>query len=448
MISGITLVDSFCISIIWQSTLFLLVGLILSFVLRKHAAHAHRILLLSIIASVLVPVMTIFIRHLGLGFFEAKPLEIQSKFEEPVPDKSFGPYIFAPTELSLQPQTGVENKLLVESAKESVAVPFSLSTFIRLHWRIILLFGWAAISFLMIVRLIVTFSLGVRLLRKAEPLECDRINQALHHAKTKLGIQKDVKLFASRRIKSPVIWCWKRKPVLLVPKDAGRFHERIDWTGILCHELAHWKRRDHIDGLIAEIALCIIPWQVLLWWAKIRMINLSEHACDDWVIATGKTGADYAESLLDLTPGGQMAFVPSVVRNKNELAQRIRRILKDSCGNPRTGLLWAVTVCLITCSFAVTVAFAQTRAPDSESVNNTNNDNLITSSERQAPLNEENQQIFEVHKWNPNEMVELLNTILTNKMNAESASRSENDRIVLIPVPEKNWIIVRALLKL
>ncbi|MHC4168747.1 MAG: hypothetical protein ACYSWQ_17490, partial [Planctomycetota bacterium] len=64
-----------------------------------------------------------------------------------------------------------------------------------------------------------------------------------------------------------------------------------------------------------------------------------------------------------------MAFVPAVVSSKKGLADRIRRILKDSCGNPRTGAAWALAVSAITVCVALGVAFAQTRPakPDLES---------------------------------------------------------------------------------
>jgi len=146
-----------------------------------------------------------------------------------------------------------------------------------------------------------------------------------------------------------------------VPSAAGRFDNKVDWAGVLCHELAHYKRRDHICGLLAELAVCILPWHPLLWWAKSRLVRLSEQACDDWVVATGQTGTDYAESLLDLTPGGQMAFVPAVVSSKRGLAGRIRRILQDNCGNPRTGVVWALVVSIMAVCLTVGVACAQTR---------------------------------------------------------------------------------------
>jgi len=54
-----------------------------------------------------------------------------------------------------------------------------------------------------------------------------------------------------------------------------------------------------------------------------------------------------------------MAFVPAVVSSKKGLASRIHRILKDNCGNPRTGILWALTASAIAICLAVGVAFAQ-----------------------------------------------------------------------------------------
>lgn len=56
-----------------------------------------------------------------------------------------------------------------------------------------------------------------------------------------------------------------------------------------------------------------------------------------------------------------MAFVPAVVSSKRGLAGRVRRILKDNCGNPRTGAAWALGVSVAAICLSVGIAFAQTR---------------------------------------------------------------------------------------
>ncbi|MHC4362288.1 MAG: DUF1573 domain-containing protein, partial [Planctomycetota bacterium] len=180
-------------------------------------------------------------------------------------------------------------------------------------------------------------------------------------ARAKLGIDSKVEVRTSQGVRSPVIWCWGPRPVLLVPSTAAEADKRLDWASILCHELAHWKRRDHIAGLLAELAACVLPWNALLWWAKTQLVRLSERACDDWVLACGQAGEDYAESLLGLVPGGQMAFAPAVVSSETGLAARVRRILQERCPDPRTGVLWALAATILVGFIAAGIAFAQAR---------------------------------------------------------------------------------------
>ncbi len=352
MIRELFLSDFSLSSCVWQSTIFLVVGLVSSFILRHRSSRAHQVLFLAMIAAVIVPMMSILVKHYELGVFVAEPIAIQSPAEDLTGGSNYGaPGIISAENIEHKP--GVIEKDLPSAMAGSEGAKFP--------WRSIVLSGWIAVSLILFARLLVTFVLGARLLGRALPLKCERIEEALNLARAKLGIDKDVMVRSSRGVRSPVIWCWRKRPILLVPSAAGRLDNGVDWAGVLCHELAHWKRRDHISGLLAELAACILPWHPLLWWAKSRLVRLSEQACDDWVVATGQPCTDYAESLLDLVPCGQMAFVPAVVRSKKGLPGRIQRILQDSCDNPRTGALWALTVSIVAVCLAVGVAFAKTR---------------------------------------------------------------------------------------
>jgi len=341
--------ESFLWSCLWQSTIFLVAGLLGSFLLQRHSSRAHRVLFLAMMAAVIVPAASMLVKHYKLGMFVAEPTVIQQPIEN----------------RAIYETTGIISNEVIDRSpapiNEDLHSAIVVSGDAKLPWRSALLYAWIAASLILTARLLVTFVLGVRLLRRAQPLECDKIEQAIHSAKTKLGISKQVKIYTSAKISSPVIWCWRHRPVLLVPSAAGQLDNGIDWAGVLCHELAHYKRRDHVAGLLAELTVCILSWQPLLWLAKSRLINLSEQACDDWVVASGQPGTDYAESLLNLIPEGQMAFVPAVVHSKRGLASRIRRILKDSCANPRTGAAWALTASAIAICLAVGIAFAQTK---------------------------------------------------------------------------------------
>ena len=135
----------------------------------------------------------------------------------------------------------------------------------------------------------------------------------------------------------------------------------MDWVDVVCHELAHWRRRDHLSGLLAELAVCILPWSPFLWWAKKRVARLSEQACDDWVLAGGRTGTDYAQSLLNLSPKVQMAFLPTIIGKEKPMKERIYRIVKERYGDPRIGVRWAMAMAVIAATLTVGVALAQRR---------------------------------------------------------------------------------------
>jgi len=354
MNSEIFLGGSLLWTCVWQSTIIAALGMAISLILKRRSSRAHQVILLSIISAVVVPAASHFVKHYGLGIFATKPIAIQTLAEDRFPSSHY----IAPEVVQ------AENTKQESTVSRETTAPFqNRPRHTKFPWRSAAFYGWIAASLFLAGRLLVTFILGARLLGQAAPLDCERIEQAVRQVKMTLGINKDVKVYSSQRVCSPVIWCWGRKPVLLVPDGAGP--SDMNWMGVLCHELAHYKRRDHISGLLAELAVCILPWQLLLWLAKSRLRNLSELACDDWVIASGQSNTDYAESLLDLTPGGQMAFVPAVVSTKKGLAGRVRRILKEQCTSPQSGLRWNITVVILAACVAVGVAFAQTRPAES-----------------------------------------------------------------------------------
>jgi beta-lactamase regulating signal transducer with metallopeptidase domain len=340
------------LTLFWQSSLFLTAGLIVSFLLSRHSARAHHVLLLSIAAAIIVPALSIIVKHYELGFFTAKPdTQISSASDADLFDNS------PSSELEFSDMEELQSMPMKKTEKLSLVA----ATF---PWMITFLYVWAAASVVLLIRLLITFLESIRLIRKAQPLENQQINQSISTIAAKLQNKKVLSIFSSDRIISPVIWCWRHKSVLLIPSNLSLSNDKIDWEGIFCHEMAHLKRRDHIWGLLSELAVAIFPWHPLMWAARSRLINLSEMACDDWVVAGGGSGADYAETLLDLIPFRQAAFVPAIVRDKNALAERIRRILEDSCKNPYIGKNWIRSAIIITACIALIVAFAQCRSAD------------------------------------------------------------------------------------
>ena len=73
-------------------------------------------------------------------------------------------------------------------------------------------------------------------------------------ARERLGLKVAPRLLASAGVACPIIWCWGRRPILIVPRTN---RNAVDWPAVLTHELAHWKRRDHLAQVIGEVATCL-----------------------------------------------------------------------------------------------------------------------------------------------------------------------------------------------
>jgi ankyrin repeat protein/beta-lactamase regulating signal transducer with metallopeptidase domain len=336
---------------LWQSLAFLALGLAAGWWLRRHPSRAYQALLLGMIAAVLVPFLSAVVRHGHLGVFPAAPETPAHELLAPLEP-------MAQRAAAVRPAPDVSRSVTSAGPQRSPAAPASIP------WRAVLLSAWLAATLLLIARLVVMFVYGARVVRQAQRSGCEGIQQVAERTASRLRLAHGLQIRASDRIHSPVVWCWTHPPVLLVPRALGR--PDVDWMGVVAHELAHCRRRDHLTGLVAELMVSLLPWNPLIWLARRSLIRLGEQACDDWVVAFGQSSEDYAESLLRFRAQRQMAFWPAVVSSQGGLAHRVRRILNDACGNPHAGVKWALALSMAALGIGIGVAFAQTRPAASE----------------------------------------------------------------------------------
>ena len=341
-----------------QSTACLGVGLMASVLLRHRPARAHQVLFTALLVALLMPGLYLSARHLGLGVL---PTPAALSGGTPTPEDVLSPAEdgraagtpLLTMEVTDKPTPFRDGPVAEAPARETATTPVS--------WALIGAVGWLAVTTILLGRLALRFVLGFHLLRGAAPIETTQVGDAIEKARKRLGINTPVQIRHSERVRSPVIWCWIREPVLLLHQAAADSQGEMDWVGVFCHELAHWRRRDHLSGLFAELLVAVLPWHPLLWWARSRLLQLSEQACDDWVLATGQSGVDYAEILLGLAAERQMAFVPTVIGKEKTMNTRIRRIIQDNGSDPRIGLRWALDVGALAVCTTVGVAVAQRR---------------------------------------------------------------------------------------
>ena len=319
-VSSLTM-ESLLGDVLWQTTAALLAGLVASTVLGRWPSRAHRVLLLCIAAAVVTPMLTLGFRFTGWGFLPG--LNIAS--------------VDAPTASTV---------LLTDHE-----VVGSLS------WLTVAAAVWITLSVLATTRLAVSISRARRLLADATPIDDDGVLDAARRAAMRLGLQCRPRLYYSDHVRCPVIWCWGRRPRVLLP--TGSANDEL--FAVLCHELAHFRRRDHLASLLGELAMCVLPWHPLSWLANRRLRDLSEHSCDTWVLASGASPTNYAETLLAMMPQTRMILAPAAVNGGHSVVRRIRRILDRRPSEPQPPRRWTTTCALATVLIVGTVAMAHRR---------------------------------------------------------------------------------------
>jgi beta-lactamase regulating signal transducer with metallopeptidase domain len=358
---------------LWQSTLFLAVGLAASLVMVRRPARAHRLLLLAVLATLFTPLLAQAARRGGWGLL-ARPAEPPSSrisggmSEAPVPA---GGAPFTPLEAAFEPaRPGAPSRVSSSPPVESPEVasgPAPTTGEPRADssggWLAAALGAWLILSGLAAARLLVSLPRGLRVMRRARPTEDDTLTAAAASAAARLGLTSPPALRWSPSIRGPVIWCWGRRPVILVPESMTRI-STVDCAGVFCHELAHRVRKDHWSGLLAELLICLLPWHPLAWLARHRLNQLSELACDDWALSAGVPAADYAEALLSLVPQRRTALALAAVSSRRGLIGRVRHILDERPIAPAVGRRWAFASGVTVALAVSAVALAQTRPQD------------------------------------------------------------------------------------
>src|SRR5262249_52938010 len=120
------------------------------------------------------------------------------------------------------------------------------------------------------------------------------------------------------------------------------------WQGILAHELAHLRRRDHWVSRLELAAGLLWWWNPLYWLVRARLDAEAELACDAWVVwALPERRLTYAQGLFEICATLSLARSPApglgAAGSGRSFERRLTMILHDnvSCRLSPLGLLGA-----------------------------------------------------------------------------------------------------------
>jgi TonB family protein len=146
--------------------------------------------------------------------------------------------------------------------------------------------------------LLIGFGRLAWLAARAEHIVAGRWADAVAELSRSRGLRRPPTLLQSAHPTMLVTWGVVR-PKVILPATA------VEWSDdrmriVLSHELAHVQRGDWPAQIAAEILRTVYWFDPLVWMARARLRQESEHACDDAVLGGGVEASEYAAHLLCL----------------------------------------------------------------------------------------------------------------------------------------------------
>jgi len=197
----------------------------------------------------------------------------------------------------------------------------------NMHW---ILSGWMAGFLIFAVRLTGGLLYTHRLRSTAVPLE-NEWSTYIYSAGRKVGINRLVSLAESAMIATPMVIGYLR-PVVLVPVGIFTGLSTGQLETIFLHELAHIKRHDQLINFMQTVIETVLFFNPFAWSLSGLIRREREYCCDDLVILQHGSARTYAEALVQLaeTRFSSQVLALSLAENKNQLLNRIRRIMEKS----------------------------------------------------------------------------------------------------------------------
>jgi hypothetical protein len=229
----------------WRSTALLALGLAAARIVPLRPARAHRVLLIAALACLAVQPASLVARRLDVGLF-SRPPETRPAVLDSAPRQIPRRAVVAPSRNMV---TGEERERPAQASTTAPAWGNTTTNAPRLDsssLTVAFLVAWAFLTASGLLRLVVSFAVGLRLKARAPMVVVSRIHVAVETAARNVGLSVTPELRASPSVRCPVVWCWGTRPVQILP--VAMVEAAADgcgnWAAVLCHELAHWKRAD------------------------------------------------------------------------------------------------------------------------------------------------------------------------------------------------------------
>ncbi len=156
---------------------------------------------------------------------------------------------------------------------------------------------------------------------------------------SQIGLRRPPVVLVVEAPVTPMLWCG-RTPTLVLPRGLWAQLDEAGRQAVVCHELAHLKRRDHWVCRAEMLIGWAYWWNPVVWWVRHKLRDEADHCCDLWVTALLPEGRRaYALALLqarqcDDSPTAATIGLGATTNRARRFARRLTMIMTEQM-NPR-----------------------------------------------------------------------------------------------------------------
>jgi len=314
-----------------QSSVLIVLLLIIDFLLRRHVRAVFRYFLwmLVFIKLILPPTLSL---QTGIGYWCGGILPTERFASKSASNMSAAKPVKPVTSEDFVINTEFPQAQPSRSFSETVGpVASTASNLPSVTWQATVFLIWL-IGVLVFSVLLIQRMFFVRALLLQSKSAKGRLSDMLNQYRQQVGVRRNIELKLSNHLQSPAV-CGLFRPAILMPTSLLEKLSRDKLRAVLIHELAHIKRGDLWVNLIQTVLQIIYFYNPFVWLANLIVRRIREQAVDEAVLVTlGNEAKSYSNTLIDIA---EMVFwktnlslrLIGVAESKNALKRRIKHML-------------------------------------------------------------------------------------------------------------------------
>jgi len=232
----------------------------------------------------------------------------------------------------------------------------------KIPWQMLIVLIWIGGMVFQIVR---TIGNGYRLKRTLKDAEREthgNFFDLFRVCRKQFHINREIPLYLTDKITTPTLTMGPC-PAVVMPYSAIRQFNDEQNMFAMKHELMHFKRKDHITGLLIKILEVVYWFNPIVWLMDKRMMEDIETACDNAVVRSMQSEEKkaYALTLVRLfsTDADTVLALGMALENNQVVAEkRIRGIYQKS-----KSTVVAMVGAIVLCTFAFVGCFTTSLQP-------------------------------------------------------------------------------------